>query len=83
MDAFLVDGIRTPIGNFGGTLSTVRTDDLAAHSINELLIKDLNLYKGKSTMYWKDIKIPSWALSEALNSLISLALKYILPLVIS
>ena len=37
MDAFLVDGIRTPIGNFGGTLSTVRTDDLAALAISELL----------------------------------------------
>jgi len=35
--AFLVDGIRTPIGNFGGTLSTVRTDDLAALVIRELM----------------------------------------------
>lgn len=34
---FLVDGIRTPIGNFGGTLSTVRTDDLAALVIRELM----------------------------------------------
>ena len=30
MNAFLIDGVRTPIGNFGGTLSTIRTDDLAA-----------------------------------------------------
>ena len=43
MDAFLVDGIRTPIGNFGGTLSTVRTDDLAAHSITELLKRNKGL----------------------------------------
>ncbi len=43
MDAFLVDGIRTPIGNFGGTLSTVRTDDLAAHSILELLKRNAGL----------------------------------------
>ncbi|MBM72467.1 MAG: acetyl-CoA C-acyltransferase [Crocinitomicaceae bacterium] len=43
MDAFLVDGIRTPIGNFGGTLSTVRTDDLAAHSISELLKRNAGL----------------------------------------
>lgn len=43
MDAFLVDGIRTPIGNFGGTLSTVRTDDLAAHSISELLKRNVGL----------------------------------------
>ena len=43
MDAFLVDGIRTPIGNFGGTLSTVRTDDLAALSISELLRRNSGL----------------------------------------
>ncbi len=43
MDAFLVDGIRTPIGNFGGTLATVRTDDLAAHSILELLKRNAGL----------------------------------------
>jgi len=28
--AYICDAIRTPIGGFGGTLSTVRTDDLAA-----------------------------------------------------
>jgi len=43
MDAFLVDGIRTPIGNFGGTLSTVRTDDLAALTISELLRRNSGL----------------------------------------
>ena len=43
MDAFLVDGIRTPIGNFGGTLSTVRTDDLAAHAISVLLKRNSGL----------------------------------------
>ena len=31
--AHIVDGIRTPIGSFGGSLSQVRTDDLAAHVI--------------------------------------------------
>ena len=35
--AYLVDGIRTPIGNFGGTLAAVRPDDLAALVIGELL----------------------------------------------
>lgn len=29
MDAFILDAVRTPIGRFGGTLSTIRTDDLA------------------------------------------------------
>lgn len=43
--AYLVDGIRTPIGNFGGTLSPVRTDDLAAHVIRQLAARheDLDL----------------------------------------
>lgn len=37
MEAYLIDGIRTPIGNFGGSLSSVRTDDLAALVIKELV----------------------------------------------
>ncbi|MCW3102658.1 MAG: beta-ketoadipyl CoA thiolase [Bacteroidetes bacterium] len=36
-NAFIIDGIRTPIGNFGGTLSTIRTDDLAALVLKELV----------------------------------------------
>ena len=36
-EAFLVDGVRTPIGKFKGTLSTVRTDDLGAIPIKELM----------------------------------------------
>jgi len=36
-DAFLCDAIRTPIGRYGGTLATVRTDDLAALPIRALL----------------------------------------------
>lgn len=35
--AYIIDGIRTPIGNFGGSLSTVRTDDLAAIVLKELI----------------------------------------------
>ena len=41
MQAYLVDGIRTPIGNFGGTLSTVRADDLAALVIKKLVEKNM------------------------------------------
>ena len=37
MDSFIIDGIRTPIGNFGGALSTVRPDDLGALVIKELI----------------------------------------------
>ena len=36
-DAFIIDGIRTPIGSFGGSLATVRADDLAAHAIAKLI----------------------------------------------
>ena len=35
--AYIIDGIRTPIGNFGGTLSSVRPDDLAAIVLKELM----------------------------------------------
>lgn len=35
--AFIVDGVRSPIGKFCGTLSPVRIDDLAALTIKELL----------------------------------------------
>jgi acetyl-CoA acyltransferase len=35
--AYIVDAVRTPIGNFGGTLSAIRTDDLAAHVIKKLM----------------------------------------------
>jgi 3-oxoadipyl-CoA thiolase len=37
--AFLVDGIRSPIGTIGGALSDVRADDLAAHAIAALLAR--------------------------------------------
>ena len=38
-DAFLVDGIRTPIGSLGGALAPVRADDLAAHVLSALLAR--------------------------------------------
>ncbi|MBK9365641.1 MAG: acetyl-CoA C-acyltransferase [Deltaproteobacteria bacterium] len=36
-DALIFDAVRTPIGAFGGALSDVRPDDLAAHTIRALL----------------------------------------------
>jgi len=42
-EAYIIDGIRTPIGNFGGTLSAVRTDDLAALVIKELVKRNPTL----------------------------------------
>ena len=41
--AFLVDGVRTPIGNLGGALRDVRADDLAAHAIRSLLARHPSL----------------------------------------
>lgn len=38
--AYIYDGIRTPIGNFGGALAHVRTDDLAAHVLRQLLLRN-------------------------------------------
>jgi 3-oxoadipyl-CoA thiolase len=35
--AFICDGLRTPVGRYGGGLSGVRTDDLAAHPIKALM----------------------------------------------
>src|SRR5499427_712123 len=36
-DAFICDAVRTPIGRYGGALAKVRTDDLAAVPIRELI----------------------------------------------
>jgi acetyl-CoA acyltransferase len=38
-DAYIINGVRTPIGNFGGTLSTIRTDDMAALMLKKLMEK--------------------------------------------
>ena len=35
-EAYLVDGVRTPFGRYGGALAPVRPDDLAAHVIRAL-----------------------------------------------
>ena len=40
---YIVDFIRTPIGNFGGTLASVRTDDLAVVVLKELLKRNPNV----------------------------------------
>ncbi|MGB3408498.1 MAG: 3-oxoadipyl-CoA thiolase, partial [Jannaschia sp.] len=40
MDAFICDGVRTPIGRYGGALSSVRADDLAAIPIAALMARN-------------------------------------------
>ena len=39
MTAFICDYVRTPIGRFGGSLSSVRTDDLGAVPIKALMAR--------------------------------------------
>lgn len=45
MEAYIIDGVRTPIGNYKGTLSAVRTDDLGAIVIKELVERNANIPK--------------------------------------
>jgi acetyl-CoA acyltransferase len=40
MEAFICDGVRTPIGRYGGALSSVRADDLAALPIAALMARN-------------------------------------------
>ena len=46
MDAFICDAVRTPVGRFGGALSSVRPDDLAAHVIKALVARHPDLDQG-------------------------------------
>ena len=42
-EAWICDAVRTPIGRYGGTLSSVRTDDLGAIPLRALLERNNNL----------------------------------------
>ncbi|MFI0981068.1 thiolase family protein [Streptomyces sp. NPDC021093] len=42
-DVYVVDAVRTPIGKFGGALSGVRPDDLAAHVVRSLVARTPDL----------------------------------------
>lgn len=42
-DVYVIDSVRTPIGKYGGALSSVRPDDLLAHVIRELLARNKNI----------------------------------------
>jgi acetyl-CoA C-acetyltransferase len=37
---YVIDAVRTPVGKYGGALSGVRPDDLLAHVIRELLVRN-------------------------------------------
>ena len=45
MEAYIIDGVRTPIGNFKGTLATKRADDLGALVIKEVTDRNPNIPK--------------------------------------
>ena len=42
-EAYIIDGVRTPIGNYKGTLGAVRTDDLGALVIKEVAAKNASI----------------------------------------
>ena len=44
-EAYIIDGVRTPIGSYKGTLSAVRTDDLGAIVISEVVKRNPNIPK--------------------------------------
>jgi 3-oxoadipyl-CoA thiolase len=43
MEAYIIDGVRTPIGSYQGTLSTVRPDDLGALVIKAVTDRNPNI----------------------------------------
>ena len=44
-ESYIIDGIRTPIGNYKGTLSAIRTDDLGALVISEIVKRNSEIPK--------------------------------------
>ena len=44
-EAYIIDGIRTPIGKFKGSLSSIRTDDLGALVIKTVVERNENIPK--------------------------------------
>ncbi len=44
--AYVIDAVRTPIGKYGGALSSIRPDDLLAHVIKALLHRNASISTG-------------------------------------
>jgi acetyl-CoA acetyltransferase len=40
---YIIDVVRTPVGKYGGALSSIRPDDLLAHVIKALLQRNKNV----------------------------------------
>jgi 3-oxoadipyl-CoA thiolase len=49
IDAYIVDGVRTAVGNIGGQLSEVRADDMAAHVVARLVARHPSLDPARIT----------------------------------
>lgn len=43
VQAFICDSVRTPFGRYGGSLASMRADDLAAHPIQKLIQRNTSL----------------------------------------
>ena len=56
-NAYIIDGIRTPIGKLKGSLSSVRPDDMAAFVIKKLLERNINSMCGINPYLLLDIGI--------------------------
>jgi len=42
-EVYVIDAVRTPIGKYGGILSSIRPDDLLAHTIKALLTRNKSI----------------------------------------
>jgi acetyl-CoA acetyltransferases len=42
-EAYIIDALRTPVGRYGGALSSVRPDDMAAHVLTSILNRNSDL----------------------------------------
>src|SRR3989337_2613037 len=42
-EVYVIDAVRTPIGKYGGILSSIRPDDLLAHVIKALVERNKNI----------------------------------------
>ena len=64
---YVIDAVRTPIGRYGGKLSSIRPDDLLAHVISALMSRNPDIdpaaiedviagaaNQGKTTAMWQE-----------------------------
>ncbi|HBF51210.1 MAG TPA: 3-oxoadipyl-CoA thiolase, partial [Massilia sp.] len=53
IDAYICDAVRTPFGRYGGSLASVRADDLAALPIAALIERNKNVdWTMVDDLYW-------------------------------